>query len=90
MNQSKWERKLIGSELAPPAKAYRSFKKYVPEVHSHLRGRAIVVPEVIYNASGIKILNRRIKSLMFTTDVALISNCNAQAIMAVYPLPKLF
>lgn len=85
MNQSKWERKLIGSELAPPAKAYRSLKKYVPVVHSQLRGRAIVVPEVIYNASGIKILNRRIKSLMFTTDVALISNCNAQAIMAVYP-----
>lgn len=85
MNQSNWQRRLIGIENAPPAKAYRSMKKHVPEVHSELRSRSVVVPEVIYNCSGINILNRRIKSLMFTTDVALIPNCNAQAIMAVYP-----
>ena len=60
-------------------------KKYIPTVHSTLREKSVLVPEEIYKASGIKILNRRIKSLVFSTDVAILSNCNADAIMAVYP-----
>jgi len=43
------------------------------------------VPEVIRKASGIVILGKRIKSLLFTTDVAVIKNTNADAIMSVYP-----
>ncbi|CAH0438912.1 Putative membrane protein [Clostridium neonatale] len=34
---------------------------------------------------GIKIFGKRIKSLLFTTDVAIIRNTNADAIIAVYP-----
>lgn len=44
-----------------------------------------MVPECIRNASGIVINGKRIKSLLFSTDVAVISNCNADAVIAVYP-----
>lgn len=60
-------------------------KKFIPVVQSTLREASVLVPEEIYKASGIKILNRRIKSLVFSTDVAILNNCNADAIMAVYP-----
>ncbi len=57
----------------------------MPEVKSKLRSRIIEVPPVIYRASGIKILGTRIKSLLFSTDVAIIKNTNANSIIAVYP-----
>ena len=60
-------------------------EKYVPDVKSLLRTRIIEVPQVIYKASGIKILGTRIKSLLFSTDVAIIKNSNANSIIAVYP-----
>lgn len=60
-------------------------EKYIPEVKSQLRSRIIEVPPSIYKASGIKILGTRIKSLLFTTDLAIIKNTNAGSIMAVYP-----
>ncbi|MDO5714616.1 MAG: hydrolase [Tissierellia bacterium] len=59
--------------------------KFVPEITSSLKKELVMVPESIYRASGIKILGTRIKSLLFTTDVAVIKNSNAQAVMAVYP-----
>lgn len=58
---------------------------YIPEIHGNLRRHMVRVPEVINSASGIKIFGRLIKSLLFSTDVALIKNCNANAVMAVYP-----
>lgn len=60
-------------------------EKYIPEVKSLLRSRSVHVPEVIYKASGIKFLGTRIKSLLFTTDIAIIRNNNAGSIIAVYP-----
>ncbi len=60
-------------------------EKYIPEIKSQLRSRIIEVPPVIYKASGIKILGTRIKSLLFSTDVAIIKNTNANSIIAVYP-----
>ncbi len=60
-------------------------EKYIPEVKSQLRSRIIEAPQVIYKASGIKILGTRIKSLLFSTDVAIIKNTNANSIIAVYP-----
>ena len=59
--------------------------KYIPTVTSKLRSRIIEVPDVIYRASGINIFGRRIKSLLFSTDVAIIKNSNANSIIAVYP-----
>lgn len=58
--------------------------KYVPVVESKLR-HIVKIPECIYNASGIIVNGRRIKSLVFSTDVAVIANCNGDAIIAVYP-----
>lgn len=60
-------------------------KKYIPQVHSKLRHSFVTVPEEIYECSGIKIFEKRIKSLLFTTDLAIIRNSNADSIMCVYP-----
>ena len=43
------------------------------------------VPSACYEASGIVVNGRRIKSLVFTTDIAIIRNCDADAVFAVYP-----
>lgn len=59
--------------------------KFVPEIKGILRKHVIEVPSVIRDCSGIKIFGKRIKSLLFTTDVAIIRNTNADAIIAVYP-----
>ena len=59
--------------------------KFIPEVKSRLRSKIIKVPQASYKASGIKILGVRIKTLLFTTDVALVKNHNAQSVIAVYP-----
>ena len=58
---------------------------FVPEIQGNLRKHMIRVPEVISEVSGIRIFGKTIKSLVFTTDVALIKNCNANAVIAVYP-----
>lgn len=59
--------------------------KNVPEYRGMLRHHFIEVPEIIREASGIRIFGRRIKSLVFSTDVAIIKNINADAVIAVYP-----
>ncbi|BCN29797.1 hydrolase [Anaeromicropila herbilytica] len=59
--------------------------KYIPEIEGNLRRHMIRVPRVIEQASGIRIFGKQIKSLIFTTDVAIIRNCNANAVIAVYP-----
>lgn len=60
-------------------------EKFIPEVKSVLKSRIIEVPKAIYKASGITILGTRIKSLIFSTDVAIIKNNNAGSVIAVYP-----
>ncbi|MBG9983032.1 hydrolase [Aerococcaceae bacterium DSM 111020] len=59
--------------------------KFIPQYFSELRERIITVPEEIYEASGIMIFGSRLKSILFSTDVALIRNHNAQAVFGVYP-----
>ena len=59
--------------------------QFVPEIQGNLRKHMVHVPEVINQVSGIRIFGKVIKSLVFTTDVALIKNCNANAVIAVYP-----
>jgi 2-keto-3-deoxy-6-phosphogluconate aldolase len=58
---------------------------HIPDIQGNLRRHMVRVPEVIDEASGIRIFGRLIKSIVFTTDVALLRNCNAHAIIAVYP-----
>lgn len=60
-------------------------KLEVPFVESRLRNNILKMPEEIKQASGIMIYGRKIKSLVFTTDLAIIKNCDADAVFAVYP-----
>ncbi len=56
-----------------------------PNINSSLRHSILKMPEEAYKASGIIINGRRIKTLVFTTDIAIIRNCDADAVFAVYP-----
>mgnify|MGYP005771993715 CR=1 FL=1 len=58
-------------------------KKVAPKINTQLRSHTILVPECIREATGIVINGKRIKSLLFSTDVAVISNCNADAVIAI-------
>ena len=60
-------------------------KKLPNRVDGTLRKFALRVPECIYKCSGIIVFGKRIKSLVFSTDLSIIRNVNADAIMAVYP-----
>ena len=59
--------------------------KNMPVIESKLRKRSVAIPDEIRRASGIKIFNKRIKSILFSTDIAIINNTNADAVIAVYP-----
>lgn len=58
---------------------------FVPEIEGNLRKHMVKIPDIINQASGINIFGKNIKSLLFSTDVAIIKNCNAHAVIAVYP-----
>ncbi len=60
-------------------------KRNTPSIESKLRHNIVRLPVEIRKASGIVIWGRRIKSLVFTTDIAIIRNCDADAVLAVYP-----
>ncbi len=59
--------------------------KSMPRITSPLRQHLVTIPNCIREASGILINGKRIKSLLFSTDVALIPNSDADAVIAVYP-----
>lgn len=60
-------------------------EKFIPEIEGTLRKFMLKVPEPIAECSGIKVFGRLIKSVLFSTDVSIIRNTNADAIIAVYP-----
>lgn len=60
-------------------------KKEMPAYNGTLRSHSLNVPECIYESSGICVFGRRIKSLVFSTDIAIIKNINTDAVIAVYP-----
>ena len=57
----------------------------IPEIGGRLRKNILRLPEAIHQASGIVINGRRIRSFVFTTDLAIIRNCDADAVFAIYP-----
>ena len=59
-------------------------EKQPPNIDSRLR-HILRMPQEIYQASGIIVNGRRLKSFVFTTDLAIIRNCDADAVFAVYP-----
>lgn len=60
-------------------------KVHPKPIEGTLRKFSLRVPEVIRECSGITVFGKRIKSLVFSTDVAIIKNVNADAVIAVYP-----
>lgn len=60
-------------------------KNRIPVYESRLRHNILRVPEEAYRASGISIFGRRLKTFIFSTDIAIIRNCDADAVFAVYP-----
>ena len=60
-------------------------KKNAPSVNGTLRQTALRVPEVTWQCSGIMVFGKKIRSLVFSTDLAIIKNINADAVIAVYP-----
>ena len=63
----------------------KNLNKKVPQIKGTLRSHIIELPSAIRDASGIVIFGKRLKSFVFTTDVAVIRNTNADAVIAVYP-----
>ena len=57
----------------------------VSPIESRLRHNILHMPKEIQEASGIVVYGRRIKSLLFSTDIAIIKNCDADAIFCVHP-----
>ena len=60
-------------------------EELIPSIKSRLRHNILEMPKEIQEASGIMIYGRKIKSLVFTTDIAIVTNCDADAVFAVYP-----
>ena len=59
--------------------------KFIPRYEGDLRKHILRVPPVIRECGGIVIFGRRIKSAIFTTDVCIVRNTDADAVLAVYP-----
>ena len=58
----------------------------IPELVGEFRKTVVEVPAIIREeSSGIKLFGKVIHSLLFSTDIAIIKNSNADAIIAVYP-----
>lgn len=60
-------------------------KEHIPEIVTDLRKDTIYTPKIIRKCSGIKIYGKRIKSICYSTDIAIIRNIDADAVIAVYP-----
>lgn len=60
-------------------------KGLVPEIMTNLRRDTIYLPTVIRDCTGIRIFGKRIKSICYSTDIAIIRNIDADAVIAVYP-----
>lgn len=63
----------------------RTDEKTIPRYEARLRKHILRVPSAIRECSGIVIFGRRIKSIAFTTDLCIVRNMDADAVLAVYP-----
>ena len=58
--------------------------KFIPSFEGNLRKHILEVPKAINECSGIRIFGKLIRSLIFTTDISIICNNNADAVLSVY------
>ncbi|MDO4680089.1 MAG: hydrolase [Aerococcus sp.] len=54
-------------------------------ISTELKADNVMVPEIIEKAPGIRVFGKRLRSFLFSTDIATICYTNADAILAVYP-----
>lgn len=80
MNQN-FEQKI--EPVAAPIVVKRG-EKPIP-YDGNLRAEALRLPQVIRKSTGIFVFGKRIKSLVFSTDLAIIKNVDADAVFAVHP-----
>ncbi|KRM21158.1 hypothetical protein [Latilactobacillus graminis] len=59
--------------------------QFIPEIYTPLKTSVVGPPAVARQVGGIKILGKKIKTIIFTTDVAIVNNTSADAVLAVYP-----
>ncbi|MBD5559800.1 MAG: hydrolase [Clostridia bacterium] len=55
------------------------------EYENSLRTFLVEMPPLIYQVEGIRVFGRTLRSFLFSTDIALLRNTNADAVMAMYP-----
>lgn len=60
-------------------------EEIVPRISSKLRHNILEMPKTAAHAVGINVFGRNIKTLLFSTDIAIIRNSDADAVFAVYP-----
>ncbi len=75
----------MGENVTEPVVVPTTAKKEAPIIQARLRHKILKMPEESWKASGIRIFGRKIRSLVYTTDLAVIKNCDADAVFAVYP-----
>ncbi len=46
---------------------------------------SLSVPSFIHKCEGIQLAEKKVKSILFSTDMAMVENSNADAVLAVYP-----
>ena len=64
-----------------------TLRPLAPKQISGIYRRAeLPVPEVIDRCAGISIFGRTLKSWIFSTDIVVIRNCDADAVLSVYPV----
>ncbi len=56
-----------------------------PVLDGNLRSHNVRLPKEAFKAPGIRILGKAIHAIVYTTDIAIIRNCDADAVFAVYP-----
>jgi hypothetical protein len=71
---------------APEGRAPATVPPTAPDVRGRLRRQFIRLPVIIREVPRVRILNRHIRSVVFSTDVAVMRNTDADAVIAVYPL----
>lgn len=76
--------KALQREVVIPGDVHVAKRMPTP-IDGTLRQFALRVPPVIHECSGIMVFGKRVKSLVFSTDLAIIRNVNADAVLAVYP-----
>lgn len=85
MATSDWDQNMFDGDGVLFPDESSSEEAVISPIESRLRHNILHMPAEIQQASGIVVYGRRIKSLLFSTDVAVIRNSDADAIFCVYP-----